>query len=66
MTQTWERRVFSSHIFGKDPVSSVLTLKLNNKRTTQLKSGQKDLNRNFLKDIQMVNKYAQSCSTLLV
>ena len=40
---------------------------LNTRKTTQSKSGEKNLNRHFLKeDIQMANKCMKRCSTLLI
>ena len=62
-----EKRVFSSPIFDKGLESNILTFTAHQQQQKiQPKSGQKDLNRNFPKDIQMVNKHAQRYSTSLV
>lgn len=64
-----QKKIFAKHINDKGLVSKIYKglLKLNKKKTTQLKNGGKDLNRHFSgEDIQRFSKCMKRWSTLLM
>ena len=66
----WKQATDKENIFAKDTSDKVLLskmhnelLKLNNKKTTNYEMGQKPQRTSHQRDIQIVNKHMERCST---
>ena len=64
----WEK-IIANETTGKVLISKIYKqlIQLNTRKTNDpIKKWEKDLNRHFSKDLQLVNKHMKRCSTLLI